>query len=195
MRTRRSMSVGFLLMILGLLLPLPKVTADDGCKSPMKTSLTDLGPGLEGKATLCVDAKDISGKIKAEHLQPGDAYTIWFIYFDDPTQCVGGGPGVCGGADFGGDNPLGVFGRFNSAVAPASGKVDFDGRVRGLQLSRGSQVQLVMFGHGPADATDGRHLARQLLTPEDPQAGAPHLGNIVDGPGFTPAAIAVVNIP
>jgi hypothetical protein len=55
MRTRRSMSVGFLLMILGLLLPLPKVTADDGCKSPMKTSLTDLGPGLEGKATLCVE--------------------------------------------------------------------------------------------------------------------------------------------
>jgi hypothetical protein len=191
------MSVGFLLMILGvgLWLPLPTVTADDGCKFPMKTSLTDLGPGVEGKATLCVDAKGVSGTMQTKHLQPGDAYTVWFSYLDDPAQCVGGGPGVCGDADFGGDNPLGVFGRFDSAVAPGNGKVDFEGRVRGLQLSSGSQVQLLMFGHGPADENDGRHLARQLLTPEDPGAGAPHLGNIVDGPGFTPTAVAVFNIP
>jgi hypothetical protein len=42
---------------------------------------------------------------------------------------------------------------------------------------------------------NGRQLGRQLLTAEDPTAGAPHLGNIVDGPGFMPTAIAVFNIP
>jgi hypothetical protein len=197
MRTRLSVPVGFLLLVLGLglLLPLPEATADDKCNSEIKTSITPLVAGIEGKATLCINAKGVSGKMKTKHLNPGDAYTIWFIYFDQPSLCVGGGPGICGDADFGGDNPLGVFGRFDSAVAPDNGKVDFAGSVRGLQLSSGSQVWLIMFGHGAADTNDGRQLARQLLTPEDPAAGAPHLGNIVDGPRFTPAAIAIFDIP
>jgi hypothetical protein len=146
----------------------------------MKTSITPLDTGIEGTVTLCVKADEVSGTVKTEHLQPGDAYTIWFVYFDDSSQC-GDGSGVCGAGpnDLGGDNPLGVFGRFDSAMGPANGKVDFAGSVRGLHLSSGSQVWLLMFGHGPADANDGRHLARQLLTPEDPNVGAPHLGNMV----------------
>ena len=39
----------------------------------------------------------------------------------------------------------------------------------------------LVFGHGAADITDGRRLARQLLTPEDPSIGAPHLGVSPDG--------------
>lgn len=196
MRTRLSMLVGLLLLVLGvgLVLPRPQAMADDTCN--MQTPITPLQEDseIEGTATLCANAKEVGGTIKAKNLQPGDAYTIWFVYIDDPSQCSGG-PGICGDADFGGDNPLGVFGRFDSAVGPVNGKVDFTGRVGGLRLSSGSQVWLLMFGHGPADANDGRHLARQLLTPEDPAAGAPHLGNIEDGPRFTPAAIAIFNIP
>ena len=48
-----------------------------------------------------------------------------------------------------------------------------------------------MFGHGAADLEDRTHLARQLLTPEDPLAGKPHLGNDVDGPLGTPVAVSV----
>ncbi|SRR6266511_1290604 len=194
MRTRLLLPVGLLVLGLRLLLPLSEATADDGCN--MKTSITPLDTGIEGEATLCVKADEVSGRMKTEHLQPGDAYTIWFVYFDDSSQC-GDGSGVCGAGanDFGGDNPLGLFGRFDSAVGPADGKVDFSGSVRGLHLSSGSQVWLLMFGHGPADANDGGHLARQLLTPEDPNAGAPHLGNIVDGVRGIPAAVAVFDIP
>jgi len=59
-----------------------------------------------------------------------------------------------------------------------------------MKPSSGSQIWLLMFGHGAADFSDGRHLARQLLTPEDPLAGAPYLG-IVGGPTGFPVAITV----
>ena len=42
-------------------------------------------------------------------------------------------------------------------------------------------VWFLVFGHGAADMTDGRRLARQLLTPEDPSIGTPHLGVTPDG--------------
>jgi hypothetical protein len=41
---------------------------------------------------------------------------------------------------------------------------------------------------------NGGHLARQLLTPENPAAGAHHWGNPMDGLRHTSAAIAVSNI-
>jgi hypothetical protein len=63
-----------------------------------------------------------------------------------------------------------------------------------MQPSSGAELWLLMLGHGPADG-DGRLLARQLLTPEDPLAGMPHLGNMVDGTGFTPVAITVYILP
>jgi len=50
-------------------------------------------------------------------------------------------------------------------------------------------------GHGEADFSDGRKLARQLMTPEDPDLGAPHLGNHVDGPSFTIAAFGAAPTP
>ena len=126
----------------------------------------------------------------------GDAYTVWWVYFDNPSLCTHGGAGVCGDSDFapseaGGGTPLGVFGRFGSAIAPRNGKVHITGTWGGMQPSSDAELWLLMLGHGAANDGDGRHLARQLLTPEDPAAGAPHLGNAVDGTGFTPVAITV----
>jgi hypothetical protein len=193
MRKISFLPAGFLLLglSLGLLLSfLPDAAADDDCD---KESIIPIGTAIQGNAILCVDAKGVRGKVQARALTPGDAYTIWFIYFDDPSQCFT--PGQCGDPDFAGPDPLGVFGRFDSAVGPDNGKVDFSGQVRGLHLSSGSQVWLVVFGHGPANTSDNRHLARQLLTPEDPAAGAPHLGNVVDGLRGAPVAIAIFNIP
>jgi hypothetical protein len=66
--------------------------------------------------------------------------------------------------------------------------------VRDLRPSKGAQIWLLVFGHGPADTADRSHLARQLLTPEDPAVGAPHLGNVVDGERGRPAAVAVFTI-
>ena len=116
------------------------------------------------------------------------------LYFDDPSQCAT--PGQCGApTDFAGPDPLAVFGRLDSAVAPPNGKVNFSGQVRGLHLSSPSQVWFIMFDHGPASTTDNRFRARQLQTPQDPPTGTPHLGNVVDGLNQTLAAIAIFNIP
>jgi hypothetical protein len=203
MATRQSRStgavLGSLLLVVGVglfLQPDEAQARDNGCHRRLKTAVMPLmNSGISGEARLCVRQSGVNGRLDVEHLVPGDAYTVWFVYFDDPAQCVGGGPGICGDADFGGAKPLGVFGRYDSAIGPRSGQEEFDGGVRGFRPREGSQVWLLMFGHGPADMADRSRLARQLLTPEDPAAGAPHLGNVVDGSLGRPAAIAIFNIP
>src|SRR5713226_8914497 len=178
-----------LLLSLGMLHPLTEATAGTECD---KQALVLLVPQIQGTATLCVNTDGVRATIKTRQLTPGNAYTLWFAYIDNPSLCVGGGPGVCTAVDFGindpSANPLGVFGRLDSAVADENGKESFSGRVGGLRLSSGSKVWLVLYSHGPAVTNDNRRRARQLLTPEDPAAGAPNLGNVVDGPGFTPNA-------
>ena len=196
MKRMLSTSVSLILLLgLGIMHPLAEATADTECD---KQALVLLVPQIQGTATLCVNTDGVRATIKTRQLTPGNAYTLWFAYIDNSSLCSGG-PGVCGPADFGvGDpsaNPLGVFGRLDSAVADENGKESFSGRVGGLRLSSGSQVWLVLYSHGPAVTNDNRRRARQLLTPEDPAAGAPGLGNVVDGPGFTPNAIAIFNIP
>lgn len=192
---RRSTVIGGLLTAaLGLLAP-PGAIANDGeCQRRLRAAVAPLmEPDVAGRARLCIGRDGVSGRMEVEHLKRRNAYTVWFAYIDDPSQCAT--PFACSDADFGAVKPLGVFGRFDSVVAGADGEEEFEGRVRGMRLRRGSQVWLLVFGHGPADLADRSHLARQLLTPEDPAAGAPHLGNMIDGPLGIPAAIAVFTIP
>jgi hypothetical protein len=196
MRKIASLPIGVLLLLLslGLFSFLPDAVADDddGCN---KESIVALGDTpIQGNAFLCVDATGVRARLHANGLTPGDAYTIWFGYIDDPSKCAT--PGQCAALeDVGNLNPVGVLGRLDSAVAPHNGKMHFSGRVGGLYLSSESQVFLFMARHGPANPSDNRARARQLLTPEDPFIGAPQLGNFVDGPKATPAAIAIFNIP
>lgn len=177
-------------VILGIALLAAASTAGAAEKECVTQETIPLEDPAGGHATLCVNRNGVTGNLLLNNLDPGSVYTVWFAYIDDPSQCADG-PGLCGTADFGGENPLGVFGRFDSAVARANGRLKYWGRVRGLRLRPGSQVWLLVFGHGPVDNVDLRHRARQLLTPEDPPAGAPNLGNNVDGPLGYPAAIHV----
>ena len=149
------------------------------------------GQPASGSSTLCVNERGLTAHMTVGNLVPGDAYTVWWIYIDDPASCVD--PGNCGDVDFGGDNPLGVFGRMDSGVANENGRFRFFGRLKGMVPSPGSQVWFLVLGHGAVDDTDGRHMARQLLTPEDPLAGTPHLGNIIDGALFVMAALNIFN--
>jgi len=199
--------VGVLLLVLslGLFSFLPDAVAgdDDGCK---KESIVALGDTpIQGDAFLCSDTTGVRARLHAKGLTPGDAYTVWFFYIDDPSQCATPGqcapgdaapPGQCEGPlDLRGFNPVEVVGRLDSAVAPRNGKVTFAGRVGGLRLSSGSQVLLFIGVHGEAQASDNRARARQLLTPEDPALGAPQLGNCVDGARSGSAGIAIFTIP
>lgn len=162
--------------------------ASQGCD---KQGIVDLaGLGIGGTATLCNSNAGLKAHVRAEGLMPGEAYTVWWIYVDNPSACANyvGPPGFeCEGEFFiNQGDPLSVLGRLGSGVAPGNGKIHFKDEVKGLQASSGSVVWLFIMAHGEA-SDDGRERARQLLTPEDAFFGAPHLGIALPG--------AVVAIP
>jgi len=174
------------------------------------------GKKLSGRGTVCATRSGLWSTMKVRGLTEGNAYTVWWVYIDDAASCANfplpspdvlpfpepaGFAGGCGLADFftpdiSGEfpNPLAVFGRMDSVVAGHGRKTRFAGDLRSFTPSSGSQVWLFIFGHGPADQSDKRQLARQLLTPEDPLSGAPHLG-ITGRPYGYPAGVVVVDIP
>ncbi len=186
MRGFFSTSVFMAFVAVVLATPLEEAVAAQTCeRQPVNPILVE----ASGSARLCVAPSNLKARMRVRGLVPGEAYTVWWIYIDDPTQC----DGVCGFETFGGDNPLAVFGRLDSIVAPASGRATFSSELRGMRASPGAEVWFLVFGHGAA--VEGRELARQLLTPEDPSAGTPHLGNIIDGPLGFPAADARFTVP
>ena len=128
---------------------------------------------VAGMAKVCTSPLGVRAEISSNNLEAGDAYTAWFVYFDQAAAC---NPRPCTPAETIGDDPLGVLGRMDSLIADVSGNGAFTGELRGLKLSSGSEVHLPVFGHGRASTDDGRLLARQLLTPELPMFGAPGLG-------------------
>ena len=168
------------------------------------------GNELSGRGKLCVTPWAMFARMKVRGLTPGNAYTVWWTYVDDPDSCQNfflttdiapipadepvGYAGPCGIVDFSGTDPLGVIGRMDSVVPQREGKVYFSGSLRNFKPTSGSQVWVYIFGHGPADDGDNKHRARQLLTPEDPTAGAPHLG-IEGSPFGYPAGVVVFDIP
>ncbi len=163
---------------------------DDG--DCMKLDVIGFIPGSSGKAKLCVNDDGVNGNMRVKGLVPGDAYTVWWIYVDDPTQCPDTG---CGAEEFLGFDPVANFGRMDSGIAGDDAKLRFRGRIRGMAPSSGSQIWMLMFTHGPANFADRKRLARQLLTPEDPIFGEPQLGNQADGQLGFGAALAIFVIP
>ncbi len=184
----KGWSTGILLTIL-LAWGSESTMAENGCDEEPVLDLASLGIG--GTASLCQTPGGLKAHLRATGLMPGEAYTVWWIYIDDPTQCVPD-PDVppefaCDYSFFFNDgDPLAVLGRFDSGVAPGSGKLHFKDALNGLQASQGAMVWLFIMAHGAA-AEDGRARARQLLTPEDPIFGVPHLG-IIGGELAVPAA-------
>lgn len=133
-----GIAVGVLLMAPGLAL------ADDDqgeCNGAvLRVSFTAAGnSGISGEAALCIGEEGIRGVVKAEGLQPGNAYTMWLFYNTNPP------------------------GRFDSTV-PDSHTATFSGRVGGLIAAQGAKISLVMFNHGPASANPDVR-ATNLLTP------------------------------
>jgi hypothetical protein len=176
----------------------PRAAAD--CDQLLKAPVSPHGSAVQGSAELCIDENLVHATMHTENLTQGDAYTIWFAYIDDPTKCgnySGGKAGVCQDQDFflPAESPAGVFGRMDGTIAGKSGRARFTGSFRDLRFSHGAVVLFIMFGHGPASATDNRNLARQLLTPQLPVLGPPGLGAPADGAAGHGVAVAAFNIP
>lgn len=184
MKNFRPITIGIFLLGLGLLYPFAQAVALDCNGLLLESPINQLGEsGVGGTARLCIDDNGVRGEVAAAHLNAGDAYTTWFVYIDDPSA-----------PNTDPDNPQAVLGRFDSGV-PDSDEFTFRGKVRGLYPSSGSVVRIPIFGHGPACDNDNRYRARQLLTPQEPGLGAPHLGTMVDGTQGKSVGVAVFNIP
>jgi hypothetical protein len=122
----------------------PSASAQDSDSMTLKVQVLALNDsGIKGTAVVSITDDGLIGKLKADHLVPGHAYTVWLFYQE--------------GTDVGGP------GRFDSAVAEDD-DTTFRGRVRGMRVTSGGTVKLVMFDHpdlGPTNVTR----ADNLLTP------------------------------
>ena len=155
----------------------PKVMAADQCKTVQVQPVgAQNGSSLSGHGMLVVNDEQVHVLVQAENLTPGTAYTAWIIYFDDTDKCLV--PHHCGPPDLTApaSDPEGVFGRMDAGIAGADGRLTFKISMSSFRVSAGSAVHVAIFNHGPANTTDNRARARQLLTPEAPGLGAPGLG-------------------
>lgn len=172
---KKKIGLIFILMQFSLFFSVAQASGKISCE----TEDFNLNVEATGVALLCETSRGLFGLASVMDLIPGNAYTAWWAYFDDASSCAT--PNSCGGPETAGENPIAVFGRMNSFIAPENGHVHFKGMMRDFKPSEGSQITILMIDHGMADMNDKRRLARQLLTPENPRFGAPHLGNNVDG--------------
>lgn len=170
------------------------MAADEKCEGTKLSAplAAENDSGVTGMASLCITSGGVRAQVHAKNLTPGNAYTLWFIYFDDPSKCLA--PGACTDVDAftPAEDPEGVFGRYDSTLATFTSATLLGHS--GLQPSSGSVVSLEIVDHG-AKANDGKHRARQVLTPQIPVLGAPGLGTAADGTMGNPAAAALFTIP
>lgn len=168
----------------------PRGAAQTGCLETTLNQIRD--SGVEGSAQLCVDEMGVHPSIDARELTAGEAYTVWFVYIDQPSACSAT---PCGPDAALGDDPLAVVTRMDGAIADETSQLEFTDQLRDLRFSAESQVHLVIFAHGPASTTDNRMLARQLLTPQALVFGTPGMATVADGDVGHSVAVAVFTIP
>lgn len=176
---------------------------NDGCRALKTAVMQENGSGISGQASLCFGEAGVHVRMSVQNLIPGRAYTVWFVYFNNPSNCITA-PGTtnpCGPPDLikplpdgmhPDAAPAGVFGRMDSAVADMDGTARFSARLQDFHVSAGSHVHLAIFVHDSA-SNDNYARARQLLTPENPVLGSPGLG-LGTQRGFL-AAAAIFHIP
>jgi hypothetical protein len=185
----QSASKIVLTSLLLLVTSTPNVMAADECSTDQsQLVISQNASSVSGHGTLVVNNEGADIVIRAENLTPGVAYTAWFVYFNNTAQCLV--PNACAAPDLITplSNPVGVFGRMDSGVAGANGQLTFKGTLRDFRVSAGSAVHVALFAHGPANSTDNRLRAQQLLTPQAPALGAPGLG-VGTQAGFLVAAM------
>jgi hypothetical protein len=158
-----------------------------GCLDAPATPLA--ASKVTGGGGICLDDGGVHPTLRVGGLWPGDVYTGWLAYFDQPSTCT---QSPCGLVDLRGDDPPGVLARIGGGVAREDGELELRTDLPDLRLTTGSQVTLLLFNHGPAVDGDHRARARQLLTLQRPELGAPSGGATVDGARGWPHAEVVL---
>jgi hypothetical protein len=121
---------------------------------------------VTGTATLLRNDKKISMTFQAENLTPGNAYTIWWVIWNNPAECAT--PNACDVVDFSQTQVVRVDALFaaghvvgNSGVghfAASRKEGDISGSTNylfgepafALEDARTAEVHLVIRDHGPA---------------------------------------------
>jgi hypothetical protein len=143
-KENRRILAGVLFAVSFIGLPLTASAGQDSDDIHLKVRLTQVNnSGITGTAVLNISEDGLIGKVRADHLVPGHAYTVWLFYQEGDDV---GGPG-----------------RFDSAVAE-NDDTTFRGRVRGLSVTSGAIVKLVVFDHPDLGQTNVTR-ADNLLTP------------------------------
>lgn len=145
--------------------------AANGCTTGPLEELSD--SGVQGIGRFCVEARNARSSLQVRGLRQGEVYSAWVAYFDRPSACF---HTPCGFHDLLGDDPPGVLGRIDSAVASTLQDVEFRAEFRDLHPSPGAHVMLVVLNHGAWDEQSGHARARQLLAPQMFELGAPMAG-------------------
>jgi hypothetical protein len=142
------------------------------------------GPSVleAGAATLTRTNKGISYKIYTSGLEPG-ANTVWIVIFNEPQNCMGGGPGVCMGPDLanpavqgsvvagsgylvGPDGIANFVGSLDEGNPPDGIQLNVPGgTANGLKNSMKAEIHLVVRKHGAVDNLGGA--VTQLTTFEN----------------------------
>ena len=96
-----SVSIAAVVLVLAGGLPLTAI-ADDPDRTYQTANIVDINTGIPvaGAATLTRTEDSVTARIYASGLDTGAAYTIWWVVWNDPTQCAGG-PGGCALGDLG----------------------------------------------------------------------------------------------
>jgi hypothetical protein len=136
--------------------------AQEGVIVPFGTAVIS-----SGTFTLTRNAKGLTLTGHSDDLVDGDAYTIWAAIFDNPNGCVGG-PGGCGGGDFGVRQAQATISNFGGFVADGNdigmihlsrhdaSRQTLDGLGRsGIDNPLRAEVHLIFRSHGLAETNAG----------------------------------------
>ena len=102
----------------------------------IRAALQSLDPAdpVGGTTNLCVSRAGVQVRTSVVGLKQGNAYTVWFVYIEQPALCEH--PGICDSAsDYVANDPVGVLGRMDSPVVARSGHLRFSGNIPGMRLS------------------------------------------------------------
>ena len=167
----------------------PEDQAPGGSESCLDTPVRALSASsIEGQARLCIADTGLRPSMWVSGLRAGEVYTAWLAYFEQPAACLAS---PCQLIDLQGYDPVGVLGRVDGAIAPPPQELQLQGDLRDVKTSSGAQVTPLLFAHGPAHGESSRARARQLLSVQTPELGAPLAGAAVDGGRAWPLGQAI----
>ena len=113
---------------------------------------------VRGLTNVCHGERSVKVVVAAESLTPGEVYTAWMAYIDVPGGCSAT---PCALVDFPGLPHPPVLSRLDGTVVDETRQASFVCTLRGLAFGPGSQIQVLLVGHGPA--VFGERRAHQIL--------------------------------